>query len=70
MQKKFTLFFAGLLTVFLARAYTPIVISSGFNADIIANGTGLANVKTNTPVDNDANDTYLAPAWSPFPTTH
>ena len=39
----------------MAKAtYVPVVISSGYNADVVANGTGAANTKTNTPFDNDA----------------
>jgi len=66
-----SLFSLGLITA--AEAYTPLTISSGFNADVIANGVGAANVVTNSDVDG-VNYAYVSNGWqatasSPLTTT-
>jgi hypothetical protein len=35
-----------------AQVYQPLTVTSGYNADVIANGTGDASASTNAPVDN------------------
>jgi hypothetical protein len=35
-----------------AQVYQPLTVTSGYNADVIANGTGDASASTNSPVDN------------------
>ncbi|MBS1590198.1 MAG: hypothetical protein JST52_11350, partial [Bacteroidetes bacterium] len=43
-----------MLPYFSQATYIPVTIASGFNGDVIANGTGPANTKTDTAFDNDA----------------
>src|SRR5690606_847894 len=45
------------------NAYTPLDVT-GFNADVIANGTGIANVSTTNAVDAVSNS-YIAINYSP-----
>ncbi len=42
--------------------YTPVTITSGYNVDVVANGTGAVNIVTNAPFDNDANEYVLMTA--------
>jgi len=43
----------------IAVAYNPVIISTGFNADVVANGSGAPNVKTTAPFDNDLSEWVL-----------
>jgi len=49
-----TLFFGSLLSFGAVSAQTnqPLTVTSGYNADVIANGTGAASASTNSAVDN------------------
>lgn len=57
MLKKFIVL---LLVLYIQQAqlafcgYVPLVVNTGFNADVIANGTGSVNTLTNNTVDNGA----------------
>lgn len=57
MLKKFIIL---LLVLYIQHAqlafcgYVPLVVNTGFNADVIANGTGSVNTLTNNTVDNGA----------------
>lgn len=46
------------ITFIALNAYTPLTIT-GFNADVIANGTGIAKISTNNSVDA-VNNSYIA----------
>jgi hypothetical protein len=61
---KSTLFTTLLLlcTFFYAKAFIPLSVSTGFNADVIANGVGTALVTTSSDVDG-ANYCYVSNGW-------
>ncbi|KGO85755.1 hypothetical protein Q765_14090 [Flavobacterium rivuli WB 3.3-2 = DSM 21788] len=56
-----TLFFGSLLSFGAASAQTnqPLTVTSGYNADVIANGTGAASASTTSSVDN-ANYAFMS----------
>ncbi|PSK91250.1 T9SS type A sorting domain-containing protein [Taibaiella chishuiensis] len=64
MIKKIALIaLCAILTMNCFAAFIPVAISSGFNADIVANGVGAASASTTLPADNG---TYslVAKGWS------
>ncbi|KGO92667.1 T9SS type A sorting domain-containing protein [Flavobacterium subsaxonicum] len=60
------LFMGALLTFATANAqeYQPLTVSSGYNADVIANGIGSAALSTTLPVDN-ANFAFMSNDFLP-----
>ncbi|MFA6059944.1 MAG: PKD domain-containing protein [Taibaiella sp.] len=68
MKSKLLLASLLFLTAFNSKAYIPLTITSGFNADVIANGVGTASATTTDDVDG-ANYCYVSNGWQQLATS-